>query len=251
MFSGALMLLAVVLVRGDPTRWGTVALFVAGALGAALKPTNAFAAIALAIFLLFRPSGSETRRIGRHRFHAWLRTGGALLVGSAISIAAWSLISGHRALIEGKNLPVFAVRRLNGFHLDLLLAEATNLLSPATGLVPSGLLTHPIQNFTTELIRTLFLVVAFSGLFAARRVWYHVLGLASGAALLLGGLGYGLFVWIALSMDPGAGSRYGLCILPLMAVSLAKLSERGRVTALVGALGVGATLATLVILTVG
>lgn len=244
-FSGALMLLVVVLVGAEPSRWGTIALFVAGAVAATLKPTNAFAAIAIGLFVLFRPTGASRVQFDRARFLGWLRTGGVLLGGAATAILVWVIVSNSIALVDAKDLPIYAVRRLDEFQPDLLLGQAANLLSAPTGSVPSGLLTGNFVFFTGELTRALFLAVGLSGLFVARRAWYHVLGLASTAALLLGGFGYGLVVWISLTMNPGTGARYGLSILPLLTICLAKLAERGRVALLIGALGAAAAIGTL------
>ena len=49
-------------------------------------------------------------------------------------------------------------------------------------------------------------------------------------------------------MDPDTNSRYGLPILPLLAVALAGLAARGRTVVVVGAVGVVAAASTLVAL---
>lgn len=248
LFSGALMLLVLAIVGFEPSRWGSVALFGAGFVGAALKPTNATAAIALALFVVARLLLEERRRFDRATIIAWLRTGGALLAGAALAALGWSWVAGSLALVDAQTLPIYAARRLDGFHLDLLLEEATNLLWPATGTVPPGTLTHHIQIYTSELMRVLFVVVGLAGLFAARRAWYHLMGLASMVALLAGGLGYGVVVWVTLRMDPGTGSRYGICVLPLLTVCMAKLAERGRAVPVIAAIGAFTSLTTLWVL---
>jgi hypothetical protein len=246
LFSGALVFVVAARVGLRPNRMGVLTLFAAGALCAALKPTNAIVILAVAIFLGSRLAshgagwGSFTRD--------WMKTGGILVLGALVPTVLWVVISGSIATKDATALPIYFVRHVSGFHLDTLLAEATNLLSPATGTVPPGTLTHPIQAFSGELVRVLFIVAALSGLFVARRAWYHVLGLASVAALLIGGLGYGIVVLLTLSMDPGTGSRYGLSVLPILTVGLALLAARGRVVWLVAGIGAITACSTLFVL---
>jgi hypothetical protein len=248
LLSGALVLLAYAWVGLRPGRWGSVLLFGAAFIGAAFKPTNGLAALALSLFAFALLARDCEWRIDRSLLVTWLRVGGALVGGVVVAVLGWTLISSSIALVDARTLPIYAARRLDQFHPDLLLEEATNLLWSATHTVPPGTLTHHIQVFTSALLDVLYVVVALAGLFVARRAWYHVLGLASLATLLLGGFGYGLVVWATLGMDPGTGSRYGLCVLPLLTVCLAKLAQQGRVVPIVAGIGALTSVTTLWVL---
>jgi hypothetical protein len=246
LFAGALVLTTAVVVGPRPRTSGVVALAVCGGVVAALKPTNGVAVLAVALYLgvvLYRQGDR-----GAVLVRSWLRSGGALVIGAVVVTLVWVAISGHLATMDGRDLPVYQVRQLSGLHLDLLLSQATNLLWSATDTVPQGTLTHPMQLFVTDLVRVLFLVPLVLGIFVAKRRWFHLLGVSGALALLGAGFGYGLVVLLTLGMDPGTGSRYGISVLPALAVVLAFLAVRARVVWLVGAIGAVGTVTTLVVL---
>jgi hypothetical protein len=246
LFAGALVLTTAVLVGARPTRAGVIALAVCGGVVAALKPTNGVAVLAVALYLGIVLYQQGERRVALVR--SWLRSGGALVIGTVVVTLLWVVISGQLATMDGRDLPVYQVRQLSGLHLDLLLSQATNLFWSATNTVPQGTLTHPMQLFVTDLVRILFLVPLVVGIFAAKRRWFHLLGVSGAIALVGAGFGYGLVVLLTLGMDPGTGSRYGLSALPALAVVLAFLAARARVVWLVGAVGALGAVTTLVVL---
>jgi hypothetical protein len=244
LFAGALVFLAAVVVGLRPRVPGMILLAVSAVVAVGLKPTNAFAAATVACFafaLLWRQDG----RCDRAMLITWMRSGGVLLTASVVVAGGWGAVANALALVDARTLPIYAVRPMPDLHLDVLLSEATTLLAPATGTLPAGTLTRPIQTFTSELIRALFLLAGGAALFSRRRDWFHLLGAAALAVLLAGGFAYGFVVWVTLRMDPGTGSRYGLSVLPVLAVALAFLAERGRVVWLVGAVGVVTAVTTL------
>lgn len=246
LFAGALVLTTAAAVGIRPTRRGVIVLLVCGGVVAALKPTNGVAVLAVALYL-----GVQLYRTGDRRatlLRSWLRSGGALVAGTVVVTLVWVAISGHLATMQGRDLPVYETRHLSGLHLDLLLSQATNLLWSATDTVPHGTLTHPMQLFLTDFVRALFLVPLFFGIFVARRRWFHLLGVSCAVALVGAGFGYGLVVLLTLRMDPGTGSRYGISVLPALAVVLAFLAVRGRVVWLIGAIGAAGAVTTLVVL---
>ena len=247
-FSGALLLFVLALVGFHPRRWGIVALVAAAFVGAALKPTNGFAAVALGIFLLAHYLFDEGRPLDRDLVLAWLRTGGAVVVGAVSAAVIWSAVSTSRALVDAASLPIYQARRLDDFRPDLLLAQAANMLKPATGTLPPGVFDEFIQVFSSQLILALFLGVGLAGLFSARREWFDWIGLSAIVGLLVCGFAYGFLVWVSLHMDPDTNSRYGLPLLPLLAVSMALLSARGRTVCVVAAVGIIAAVSTLVVL---
>jgi hypothetical protein len=246
-FAGALLAFTLAVAGTRPSRAGMVALFAAAFVGAALKPTNGFAAVTVAIFVAVLLV-VEHRRLDRAAAIGWLRCGGVVLAGAVVAAGGWNVVSGALALQDASSLPIYAVRRLDGFHLDLLLAQAANMLKPATGTLPPGVFEHFIQIFSSQLILALFLGAALAGLFVARRTWQHWLGLSAVVGLLTCGLAYGLLVWASLRMDPDTNSRYGLPILPLLTLALAGLAAKGRTVVVVGAVGVVAATSTLVAL---
>jgi hypothetical protein len=248
LFSGAVVLAAAVWFGPTPTRWASATLFGIGFAVAWLKPTNVFAAATVALWLLVRAYQERDGRTTRELLRTWLRSGGALVAGAAVAALGWVAISGWLAFVDAQSLPIFAVRHLEGVHLDLFLAQAASLLSAPTGSLPSGSFSQPIQLFTSELIRDLFVVAAAVGIFVARRAWYHVLGLVAIVVFLAGGLALGISIWVSLHMDPGVVPRYGLSVLPLLAVCLAQLAERGRVVWLIGGVGAVTAVTTLWVL---
>ena len=246
--SGALMLLAYALVGLRPGRWGSVLLFGAAFVGAAFKPTNGLAALALSLFAFALLARDSQWRIDRSLLVTWLRVGGVLVGGVVVAVLGWTLISSSIALVDARTLPIYAARRLDGFHPDLLLEEATNLLWSATRTVPPGTLTHHIQVFTSarfSMCSTSSPRSAGSSSPAERGTTCSGFVIR---ALLLGGFGYGLVVWATLGMDPGTGSRYGLCVLPLLMVCLAKLAQHGRVVPIVAGIGALTSVTTLWVL---
>jgi hypothetical protein len=235
-FAGAAVLLAAAIVGRDPAPWGTAILVVTGSVVALLKPTNSFAVVTVAAFLLV--IGSRSSDGGwRGAVRSWLRTGGALLAGALVATGGWIAIADGLAYKDPRVLPI-----------DLFAAQASYLLNAATGAIPAHTLTHPVQILTSELVRDLFVVTAGAALFATRRAWYHWLPAIGAVVLLVGGFGLGLSIWISLRMDPGVVPRYGLSVLPLFTVCLAELARRGRVVWLVAALGIVTATTTLYVL---
>jgi hypothetical protein len=249
LFAGGCILVAAALLGKHPSRWSAVTGFAIGFVAAWLKPTNFFAAATVALFLLVRAYQARAWNSYRELLRRWIRGGGALLAGAGFGVVLWLLISNSIATMDARDLPIFYVRRLDGFHLDLFLAQASSLLNAPTGAaLPRGSLTHTIQVFTSELIRDLFLVAAMVGIFSARRAWYHVLGIVAVVVLLAGGVVFGISIWVSLNMDPGLVPRYGLSVLPLLAVCLAELAQRGRVVWLVAGVGIFTAVTTLWVL---
>jgi hypothetical protein len=243
-FMGSLVALTGALAYRYPGRWVPPTLFAVGVLAAAAKETGALAAVVVAVmFAIYtyvqRPATESRATAAWAWFRRWLPNGGALAIGAVLTVIAWSIISRQLSLITPKTLPSLGVLRGYPVGVALIAREATTLLTPATGsfdpfrsnnsaTVPAtSALAQHLQTITGLLLGYLFIAGGAAGLFVRRRQWNHWLGLLSLPALFVGGIVLGVGIWLTYDADPGLSGRYGLPLLPFLALALVA-SARGK-----------------------
>jgi hypothetical protein len=243
-FMGSLVLLAGALAYRYPGRWVPPTLFAVGVFAAAAKETGAFAAVVVALLFAIctyvrRPAAEGRAAAAWAWFRRWLPSGGALAVGAVLTVVAWSVISRQLSLITPKTLPSLGVLRGYPVGVALIAREATLLLTPGTGsfapfrsnnsaTVPAtSALAQHLQTITSLLLGYLFIAGGAAGLFVRRRQWNHWLGLLTLPVLFVGGIILGVGIWLTYNADPGLGARYGLPLLPFLALALV-VSVRGK-----------------------
>ena len=167
------------------------------------------------------------------------RAAALLAIGAVLTVIAWSVISRQLSLITPKTLPSLGTLRGYPVGVALIAREATLLLTPATGsfapfrsnnsaTVPAtSALAQHLQTITSLLLGYLFIAGGAAGLFVRRRQWNHWLGLLSLPALFVGGIVLGVGIWLTYNADPGLSGRYGLPLLPFLALALV-VSARGK-----------------------
>jgi len=243
-FVGGLIAVSAALAFRYPGRWVPPVLLLVGVFAAATKETGALAAVvvaALFAILAFprRPTGAGWLRSAWGWVRIWLPNGGALAIGAVVTVVAWSVISNRLSLIDPKTLPALGALRGYPVGVALIAREALTLLTPATGsydafrtttsaTVPvSSLLSQHLQTITGVLLGYLFIAGGAAGLFVRPRRWHHWLGLLTLAALFVGGIVLGVGIWLTYDADPGLSGRYGLALLPFLAIALVT-AVRGR-----------------------
>lgn len=243
-FAGSLVALASALAWRRPGRWVAPTLFGVGILAVALKETGSFPVLVASILLAMYAYTSCPHEGGRLRtawraMLRWLPNGGAMLIAALLGVVAWTVTSQRLALIDLKTLPSMGVLRGYPVDVGMIAKEALLLLLPATAdyapfraiasttVAASSLLSTNLQQIIGTVVGYLFLGGAAAGAFVRRRQWYHWMGLFSIPVVFVGGLVMGIGIWLSYNADPGLGARYGLSLLPFMALALVA-AVRGR-----------------------
>lgn len=227
--AGLAMCLAGVAVRRPGARFVPWLLLGGGAFIALLKSTNVIAVAAVALLLLWEamrqiPDGGSWRA----GIRPWLRTGGALLLGSALAVCAWAIMTRARATIDPFDIPIYA----KSLHLDrlepvLLLRELASILGPGTGAYVPPFLTFENQGVFIAVGSGLLLAAGFAWVFVRPRVWPHVLGAAALLSVVVVSYALGIAFYFSYHADPVLNGRYVLSATPLLALALAG-AARGR-----------------------
>lgn len=221
-FAGALLALVTGLALARPSRATPWILAGAAFVTVALKTTNLIAVGALALFLLVRQvlEHPDWRSQLRENTVGFLRTGGALVVGGGVSLVGWLLATKALDLVSPTFLARFVGNPFNGgATIGKFFGETTAVLSLVTGSTPQNTYNYPIQELFIGLTAALFLTAGLAGL-VAKRSWSTVLGLSTMVALLAGGLGIGVSVYLSTKNDPQVVSRYALCAAPVLALCI-------------------------------
>jgi protein-S-isoprenylcysteine O-methyltransferase Ste14 len=230
LLAGALALFFAGVARRRPgARWVPWLLLGGGAFIALLKSTNAIAIVAVALLLLWesmraRPAGSSWRDGVR----PWLRTGGALLLGGALAVCTWAIITRSRATIEPSEIGIYA----DALHLDrlepfLIFRELSGTFSPGAGAYVAPFLASGNQAPFIALGPGLLLAAGFAWIFVKQREWPHVLGAAALIAIAAVGFVLGVAFFFLYRADPSLNGRYVLSATPVLALALAG-AARGR-----------------------
>jgi hypothetical protein len=235
--AAGLVLFFAALAWRRPGWWTAPTLFVVGAVVTSFKTTDILpvAAVALAFGIMTwtdRVQEAAPRQLLRGVARSWLPTGGALLIGGAASAAAWVVVSQSLSLVDLRTFAVFDILRVHPVDLGLIAREALTLLAPATGSFDPLRVQQAAQSGNLEIIADtllMYLLVAggLAGLFVRRRQWFHWLGLLSVPLLYIGGVALGASVWHTYNTDPGLSGRYGMSLVPFLALALCAAC-RGR-----------------------
>jgi hypothetical protein len=236
---GLAVCLAGVALRRPGARWVPWLLLGGGAFIALLKSTNIIAIVAVALLLLWeathaRPDGASWRDGVR----PWLRTGGALLIGGALAVCAWAILTRARASIDPFDIPIYA----KPLHLDrlepvLLLRELGLVFSPGTGAYVPPFLTTENQAAFLAVGSGLLLAGGLAWIFVRPRAWSHVLGAAALMSIVTVSYALGVAFYLSYHADPALNGRYVLSATPVLAMALAG-AARGR-AATIGLWGFG------------
>ena len=235
-------------IKSSPSRQRTFALFAVGFAVAMLKPMNVLplGALALFLFALHASRNPKWRDERRRFFLQWLRGGGSLVAGGGVAVATWYLIYTRIGYVDPKTMPVFAGLAISGFPIATVFSQGSALLGLATDSAASPGLAQPSGALFRVLTRAIFITAGLAGLFSVRRTWEHLLGLATILVLIVGGVGISLVFWLSLKMDPGAPSRYGLPLVPLLVIVMAA-HEGNRLRQLsIWGIGTGLFVTTLI-----
>lgn len=236
-FAGALVALVGALAWKRPGRWAAPALLAAGFFVPLLKATDVLpVVVGAAMFALLawsrRPAGSTVGTVLRSWWREWWRYGGMLLLGGAVSLVLWIVVSRELAIINPKVLPTFNV--LRGYPVGILRIahEALTMFGPLTNAYTAfrsnASATVPaisanwgyVQSIMYDLLEYLLIAGGLAGLFIRPRRWQHWLGLITLPALFLGGVVLGIGLWLTYNADPGLSGRYGLPLAPFLVLAL-------------------------------
>ncbi len=270
-FAGSLVLLVGALAWTRPGRWRAPVLALV-AFGVVLcKAVDVLPVIALAILFALEsvsiwrrqdsvdvdlvPGSGEPEALGRAGLGAaimrWLPTGGALLAGGVLSVAAWAAVSHARAYIDPATIATWHVLRTAPNGITDIMRESVSMLTPLTGSFDPfrssshAFIDEPVRMQNLAYVLSAALVYALAagaagGFFVTTRRWYHWMGLVSIPVLYLGGVALGYAIHWSYNVDPSVSGRYGLAMAPLLIVALVA-SVRGRwVVGLLWCLGAAA-----------
>jgi hypothetical protein len=233
--------------RADPV--ATLVLFAVGFVAGAGKATNMLAVAAVAALFVV---AAVTRR---DRARAWLRNGGALLVGGLLAVGLWAIVHRSRSLVDLREDPALEVLRQTPRTLGLVLREAAQLFQPLTGLGSAGLralskdtLGADAQVPFDTLSSYLLIAGALAGLFVSRRRWQHALGLVSLVVAYVGGVVLAISIIVAQDIDPGLSGRYSLSLAALLTLVLAACVEGRAAQRALGAFAGASFLTTLAVM---
>jgi hypothetical protein len=248
-FCGSLVAFTAALSITRPGRWRTWLLLAVGFFVVFIKTTNGMSVLAVSGLLLAGAwvVGRDDRLQGVLR--RWMPTGGALLIGGALAAAVWIVVHRSRSLINPTDLATFDILRQGGFGPTLILKEALSLFGPLVdAYVPVDTLGQKTQAVMAGFLRYLLVGAALAALFVSPRRWPHVLGLTSLGALYVGGVLFGIGIWLNYDVDPSVSGRYGLSVGPLLVLVLAGVLRGTWARLAVWALGLAYATQTLVVL---
>jgi hypothetical protein len=243
-FAGSLIVFLAAMAWTRPGRWVAPTLGLAALFVTSFKADDILAVIVvsgvLARLWWASPQSGGRRTAGRVTswFRSWGPNGGALLLGGVVSALAWVIINRRLNLIDPAHLPSFNELRKVPVGLALIAHESLLMLNPVAGSF-SAFRTNAIgtpigrdqslniQAITSTFLTYLFLAGGLAGLFVQRRRWNHWLGLLSLPVLYVGGIVLGIGLWRTYHIDPSISGRYGLSVVPLLALALV-VNVRGR-----------------------
>jgi hypothetical protein len=247
--AGLVALVAALVHRSQGPR-APIALLGAGAVAAGGKATNLLAVVAVsALFAVAAIANHASAERWTTTVRRWSRTGGALLLGGALSAGAWALVHRSLSLIDLRDEPSFSVLRGTPRTLGLVMRRAGEVLDPLTNsFVSPDTLGRNLQVPWHATLPLLLGAGSLTGLFVSPRRWSHYLGLITVPVLYLGGVALGLALVISYDIDPGLSGRYGLSVAPLMVLVLADSLTGAWPKRAVGAFAVTLLIATVAVM---
>ena len=243
---GALLFLAglAVLERGASSWW----LFAAAVLAALVKVSDlvAVGAVFLVVLMAFRKGGGARPARGR-----LVRALLALVVGAVLPTVLWTAVSATAATPQAGDNPMDQRFHVAALTWGQLSGNATATLTAVKGAYTPAVLATPTVSLLAVAL-DLLLIVALAGAawFGTGRRSADDVARGTLAAMLLGGPGFVLLVYVGAHAYVPIPSRYGLSLLPAAAAVLAVVAARhrfgGRALLGLGAVGVLAVLVPLV-----
>jgi hypothetical protein len=227
LLAGALMIAMTLLwERGSVP---VFALAVAAAFVVSLKMTNVLSVVACVIYLLVRGWTARARKHDREMGFDVVPSGLAsvlvastMLVGATILAAlAWGVI--RELLAVAPTNPMIEAFRTNRLGMDQVLGESMAMVSPLRNPAVPPFLQTSLLFVVARLFEAALLAGTFGGLFAGSRIGRTVaLAAGGGLTMLAGGalLTVAIFV-LGGGFFTGIPPRYGLSLIPFLAVALA------------------------------
>jgi hypothetical protein len=242
--AGGLVLLAT--LKWERGGWGIWPLVGAVLVAAALKSTNVLAITACATYLIVR-SFANDHRPDRRRY--WFTAGLMLTVG-AVGILWWAAL--HSAIARAPTTTVIDWFRTDTLRWDQVLDQWIALVTPARiGSLPT-LLGSRLSRGLALLVSVgivLSVLVAASRWITGRRDEAEALGVVGGVAMATSGPLLAVANFVILGIYFGIPTRYGLSLMPLLAVATGALLRRPVVLWAAGLLAAGSVASTLIGLT--
>ncbi|MGK2946967.1 MAG: hypothetical protein ACSLFP_00195 [Acidimicrobiales bacterium] len=197
-----------------------------------IKPTGVISIAAACAALLI--DAMADRRL------TWRRAGPFVLplIGGLIAYAGWSVVREARGYVDYDIVleALLSFKMTDDFPLDDVVANVTRLIMayPSGGLpIAPPFVTGPALLIMFPLVAAALMpLVATRGGDAAQRV--GSLGLL---ALVTGGPAFTLLFYLDYSIEGGPSSRYGLSLLPLLAVAGAATFKTRRAMVVLSVLG--------------
>ena len=181
------------------------------------------------------PGGLRTWAGWRRWFSIWWPAGGALLLGTAIGLIAWSVTFQALSLVTPRKLPAIILLGIDRGKpgWSELSGAALAMLDPLSGPSVGGeyyrtgyyhvrgsAFSQNLQQLTAEFMWLLPIGAGLSFLFARTRRWAHWLGLISLPVLWLGGWALGISILEEYGYYTVLPGRYGLSVAPLLILAV-------------------------------
>jgi hypothetical protein len=237
-FAGSFISLIAILYLQKRLPWRHASLFAASFAVGMLKPVFLLPAIAVALVhflvLLSRTVTQERSNLiqgFRTLFKQWLPFGGILVMGSLSSLTIWTIIEQHRELVTLRYACAWMAPGTKA-PFGTLIADPLTMWNPFSGSYSALNIYAPgnssyllVATAATTVATTVFIASGFSGLFVRNRNLSHVVGLVSIVMLYVGGFALDVFSYINCGVNIGAEGRYGLCLVPLLVLSMSSLID--------------------------
>jgi hypothetical protein len=172
------------------------------------------------------PAGpGQRRRLGRR-----LLPVGLVIVGGALPLLAWSLVTGATALDSVEDIPAAQMFQVDSIGWAQVANGVRYLLTPVNEAYSAPVLRTPAVELSTLALNVLVIVgVLALAWFGAHGSLATPLARAVTASMVLGGPALVLLIFVTEGVSFGIPGRYGLSLLPAAAACVAVAASSRRV----------------------